>query len=198
MQCNDKIFKEFILNIGDKLDKEGFAFKFDELVYEGLDVMYGNKTVGQILQEEDTSKNPYFYSYLLTLSMPDATLVKGDLYPNNMVDITPYAWVERDEYVYDVVFKRVFYKDFYEEYFNTEYSAVFNNKVFKKLTNVFSVGLQTVKDDVDMVDKFLSCEEFKMLKKKFIKDQLNEIKNEEVRKKVSQSFDIDLSFGYNI
>ena len=183
-------------NINKKVSVFEESYDFDDLVYEALDIQYGNKTIGEILEKANTARNPNYYSYLLTLNAPSSKLLKGFISVND--EKIFYSWVEKEEFVYDVVTKKLIYKDFFYETFKPEVTGLYHASVFKKDVIQFCVGIKTVEDTPELVKEFLSYEGFNKIKPKTVLKILTEIDNEQTQNEVLKFYNIQTDLGHNI
>lgn len=192
----EEITKHIEKEINKQLTEFDESYDFDDLVYEALDLQYGDKTIGEIFENADTSKNPYYYSYLLTLNAPNSILLKGSINVNQQ-DIS-YAWMENDEFVYDVVTKKVVYKDFFYKQLKPKVLGLYHSQVFKKILFQYCIGLKCVENTPELVQQFLSFKKFNKIEPKMVLKILTEIDNEQTKKEVLKFYNIDMDLGHNI
>ena len=183
-------------NINKKVSVFDESYDFDDLVYEALDMEYGNKTIGEILENANTARNPNYYSYLLALNAPNSKLLKGFITVDDKVIL--YSWVEKEEFVYDIVTKKLIYKDFFYETFKPEVTALYHDAVFKKDVIQFCVGIKTVENTPELVKEFLSYKGFNKINKKTVLKILTEIDNEKTKNEVLKFYNMETDLGHNI
>lgn len=172
-------------NIVGKAFKIKKAKSFDDKFYSVLTKKVGNKTVGEILKQNETNGCCYFYSLLLASCNPKLKLVYGYLRALDKVDyfFEPFghAWVESDDFVYDTSCKAVIEKDYYYKMFQAEECQEYSNLSEKQIA---TLAIEAVESRPRLIPILKNMKEFKSATLELVKNVTDDFLNEKAAKKI--------------
>jgi len=185
------IYKKFKLFELKSLRKKK-AINFDESFYRMLNYKIENRTVGEILKNDWTYGNCYYYAFLLALALPDCKLVydgklhKLDLDIRNSYFVEfGHAWVEKGDFVFDTTLKQVVKKDYYYKYFNAEIKDSCRSYLLKDDT-LLEIGLKSVRFRSELVAQLFKINEFKYAEPLKVQTISSEFENVNVKEEISK------------
>lgn len=132
--------------------KKGKAQCFSEDFYSSLKTESAGTLCGEKIKSENTLGQCYYYSLLLSLAMPNSTLIIGTLHNldctirNEYYSEFGHGWVEQDGLIYDTTARMIFDKSWYYSKFKAEVNKSYLSSQLQDPNLLFSLGINAVKD----------------------------------------------------
>ncbi len=161
------------------------AKPFDDKLYSLLNKKIGNRTVGEMIQQDETNGCCYFYALLFAKSSPKFKLAHGYLHALDKIDYSyepfDHAWVESEDFVYDTSFKAVVDKDYYYKKFRVEkymeYSQLNSQEVAE-------LAIKALENKAQLIPVLQEMDEFKMVSSDFVESVAKDLFNERVARRI--------------
>lgn len=172
---------------------QGKAVNFDDEFYNLLSFQFGNSTVGQRIKNEETAGNCYFYALLLCRSMHKSTLKHGYLrrldrqVENKKIEFS-HAWVETEEFVYDVTSRQIFGKKYFYENFDAEVCRSYLHENLRNPYILFRLGINAVKERPMLAHELMEYDEFQKVDKDYVRECLRQILDRKSTEIISLNF----------
>lgn len=161
------------------------AHLFDAKFYSKLTKKIGDRTVGEILNKDQTNGNCYFYAALLASTSPKLKLVHGILHSLDVVNYTytpfTHAWVESDKFVYDTSSKTIIDKKYFYKKFRVE---AYQNTSNMDTNQIAASAIEGVEDRAQLIPILQQMDEFKSASPEFVENVTKNFMNKRTARRV--------------